>query len=245
MEKGIKLDLLSFSISLVLHALIFSVPFFSEAFFVKTYKIVDVLPISFDTVVDSPLVGIRSVKGSKESSSSSAATFLPSGRTSRKLKKTEKAGREALKTGKFRSCRREGRRASSSTEKALSIRRGNGQLTLSWSISVPDGKNGRKLPAVSTRKIVPYLLKVRDRIMSNWKNPYIGKALLQEDRKVVIYVTINRNGKLDEINVEHFSPDMAFNRSAISAIYSSEPFDPIPPSIKLDKVRIKVNFEVK
>jgi len=124
MEKGIKLDLLSFSISLVLHALIFSVPFFSEAFFVKTYKIVDVLPISFDTVVDSPLVGIRSVKGSKESSSSSAATFLPSGRTSRKLKKTEKAGREALKTGKFRSCRREGRRASSSTEKALSIRRG-------------------------------------------------------------------------------------------------------------------------
>ena len=81
--------------------------------------------------------------------------------------------------------------------------------------------------------------------MSNWNNPYIGKPLAQKEKRVVIYVTINRNGKLDEINVERFSPDMAFNRSAISAIYSSEPFDPIPPSINLDKVRVKVNFEVK
>ncbi|RUM43331.1 MAG: hypothetical protein DSY35_03780, partial [Desulfurobacterium sp.] len=138
-----------------------------------------------------------------------------------------------------------GKKASTSAKKVLSVRRGNGRLTLSWSVNVPDSKHSKRLPAVSARKIVPYLLKVRDKIMSNWNNPYIGKPLAQKEKRVVIYVTINRNGKLDEINVERFSPDMAFNRSAISAIYSSEPFDPIPPSINLDKVRVKVNFEVK
>ena len=99
MEKEIKPNLVAFSLSIFLHALIFFMPFFSRAFSVKTYEIVDVLPISFDTVVDSSLVGVRSIRGDREASSSRAATLLPSGRTSKKLNRKGESGREASEVG--------------------------------------------------------------------------------------------------------------------------------------------------
>jgi len=244
MEKEIKLNLLAFFISLSLHALLFSMPFFSKAFSTKTYQIVDVLSISFDTATDASLVGVRSIKGEKKVLSKRAATLFPSGRISRKLKNIKGSGREASRIGKFRSSNKESKMAFASAEKFLSAKKGNNKLTLSWSVSVPDGKYGKRLPSVSAQKIVPYLLKVRDKIMSNWNNPYINK-LNPGEKKVVIYVTINKKGKLDEIKIERLSSDTIFNRSAIMAIYSSEPFDPIPTSVNIDKVKVKVNFEVK
>jgi protein TonB len=117
-------------------------------------------------------------------------------------------------------------------------------LTLSLSVDAPGDKSSKKLPTVSYNKLVPYLIQVRDKIMKNWKPPYY-KNFQVKKRKVVVSLKINRDGSIDEINIIKFSSDIAFNRSAVAAIYSSEPFNKFPKGVKLNQVSIKVNFEVR
>lgn len=246
MVKIYRLDLISFAISLALHFLLFLIPGFTEVFHTKTYRIVDILPLSLDVNVESKLVGERAKKGdSKISMTTGSFTEMPQGKVSEKKKTTQKKF-SAQREGEYESTISNNLSYSSGLTKVISSKTGKGRIALSFSMENFKNKPNKKLPAISTSKVVPYLLKVRDRIISNWKNPYVNsKNLLLEDKKVVIYVSINKKGKLDEINVEKLSSDMLFNRSAISAIYSSEPFDPIPEKVGLNKIRLRVEFELK
>ena len=246
MVKIYRLDLISFAISLALHFLLFLIPGFTEVFYTKTYRIVDILPLSFDVNVDSKLVGERAKKGdSKISMTTGSFTEMPQGKVSEKKKTTQKKS-SAQREGEYESTISNNLSYSSGLTKVISSKTGKGRIALSFSMENFKNKPNKKLPAISASKVVPYLLKVRDKIISNWKSPYVNsKNLFLEDKKVVIYVSINKKGKLDEINVEKLSSNMLFNRSAISAIYSSEPFDPIPEKIGLNKIRLRVEFELK
>jgi protein TonB len=246
MVKIYRLDLISFAISLALHFLLFLTLGFTEVFHTKTYQIVDILPLSFDVNVESKLVGERAKKGDpKISMTTGSFTEMPQGKVSEKKKTTQKKF-SAQREGEYESTISNNPGYSSELTKVISSKTGKGRIALSFSMDNFRNKPNKKLPAISSSKVVPYLLKVKNRIISNWKNPYVSsRELSSEDTKVVIYVSINKKGKLDEINVEKLSSDMLFNRSAISAIYSSEPFDPIPEKVGLNKIRLRVEFELK
>ncbi len=246
MVKVYRLDLISFAISLALHFLLILTLSFSEVFHTKTYQIVDILPLSFDVNVASKLLGERAKKGDpKISITTGCLTEMPQGKVSKK-KETMQKKFSAQRKGECKSTTSNNLSYSSGSTKVISSKTGKGRIALSFSMESFKNKPNKKLPAISASKVVPYLLKVRDKIISNWKNPYVNsKNPLLEDKKAVIYVSINKKGKLDEINVEKLSSDMLFNRSAISAIYSSEPFDPIPEKVGLNKIRLRVEFELK
>jgi protein TonB len=246
MVNTYKLDLISLAISLGLHFLLFLIPGFTEVFHTKTYRIVDILPLSFDVNVDSKLIGERAKKGDpKINMITRSFTEMPQGKTS-KRKKTSQRKLLAQHKGEYKSTISNNFSYSSGLIKVLSSKTGKGRIALSFSMDNLQNKPNKKLPAISSSNIVPYLLKIRDRITSNWKNPYINsKSSSSEDKRVVIHVSINKEGKLDEINVEELSSDMLFNRSAITAIYSAEPFDPIPEKVRLNKIHLRVDFELK
>jgi len=214
MVKIYRLDLISFAISLALHFLLFLIPGFTEVFYTKTYRIVDILPLSFDVNVDSKLVGERAKKGdSKISMTTGSFTEMPQGKVSEKKKTTQKKS-SAQREGEHESTISNNLSYSSGLTKVISSKTGKGRIALSFSMENFKNKPNKKLPAISASKVVPYLLKVRDKIISNWKSPYVNsKNLFLEDKKVVIYVSINKKGKLDEINVEKLSSNMLFNRS--------------------------------
>jgi protein TonB len=200
--------------------------------------------MSFDTKVESELVGVRASKGSRKGTAGKAVFTLPSGEISKPLAEFGKPKKVAMPHGETRASATKGTKFSSGSRVVLDAYSGNHRLFLSWSASLTKGKSS-KPPAVSAEKVVPYLLKVRDRIMLNWKSPCIGVNVPSKDKKVVIYITIAKNGRLTGIDVDHLSSDMAFNRAALLAIYASEPFEPIPSSVKVEKIKVKVNFELK
>ncbi|MEO2068839.1 MAG: TonB family protein, partial [Desulfurobacteriaceae bacterium] len=78
----------------------------------------------------------------------------------------------------------------------------------------------------------------------HWVNPYSSIPNGKEN-KVVIYIVVNKKGEISSLDVENLSSDSLFNRAAISAIYAAAPFDPIPESVNLKEVKIKVEFETK
>jgi protein TonB len=240
-----KLDLISLLLSLLLHTLILLVPSFRNAIFPKTYQLVNVVPISFDTCVESQLVGVKSVKGRAERGGSRKSSELPSGK--RSLKRKVKPGGANSKDGKGREVKKrlsERKTGNLGSYKFKNLSSGIGKRKLSISVDVPGEKELKELPSISYNKLVPYLLKVRERIMRNWSLPYYRNTSVKE-RKVIVALEINRDGSIGEINIVKLSSDIAFNRSALSAIYSSEPFGKFPNGIKLDKVNVKVNFEVR
>ncbi|WP_163328183.1 TonB C-terminal domain-containing protein [Desulfurobacterium thermolithotrophum] len=246
MFKEYKLDLFSLMISLTLHVLLLFLFGFTEIFKVKTYQIVDILTLSFDSKVDSKLIGEKANKGNLEDTSlQKGLTEIPQGENSKK-RRVLKEKTIAQYTGKFKSINSNGIDKFKGADKTKGYQTGKGKIALSLSMDDIRKEKNRKLPAITSSKLVPYFLRIKEKIISNWKNPYSQPLnSLNKDRKVVISLSIDKNGKLNEINIEKLSSDMLFNRSVISAIYSSEPFDPIPKIAGLDKVRLRVEFEIK
>ncbi len=243
MERTLKLDLLSLAISLFIHFLvIFFTSSIPQVLSVKTYQVLDILTLTFDAEVDSEFLAERSLRGEKGTTLSKKSSSAPEGDSSKRSGIKVQHLKVAKERGTFRTSTSSGRVAVSSSLNSFSSTVGNGNRLLSVSYDSLENKHGKKVTAVRADLLVPYLLKVRDRIMANWKLPYIGKS---DGSKVIVYLTIDRNGRLSGIDVEKFSSNMAFNRSVISAIYSSEPFSPIPDKARVNKVKLKVNFEVK
>jgi len=79
--------------------------------------------------------------------------------------------------------------------------------------------------------------------MKNWKIPYYKSG--NGKRKVVIVLTIKNNGTVKELAIRELSPDIIFNRSAISAVYAVKKFDPFPKGLNLKTVKVRVKFEVE
>ena len=242
MENQKKLDFLSLLISLSIHVAVLVAISVNSILSGKTYQVVNAVPISFDTQVESNLVGIKPVKGKlkggapkTENSITGGNRSIPKkGRGGNPIKRPKKKGigenSENLNIGR------------SPSKLVRDFKTANGWGSLELSVDLPNRK-GKGLPSVSMSKLVPYLIKVRDKIMKNWKIPYYSNA--PKKRKAVVVITLKKDGTIDELTVEKLSPDITFNRSAISAIYSVKSFGPFPKGVKEKKVRLKVKFEVK
>jgi len=112
---------------------------------------------------------------------------------------------------------------------------------LRLSADILEGPNST--PSIKASSIAPYLIYVRNTIMKNWKVPYYGKR--EKGERTTVVLTLKRDGTVDELTIKEISPDIAFNRSAVSAIYSVGRFKPFPKGIKQDRIRLKVSFEVE
>ena len=242
MENSKSINVFSLTLSLAIHISILLAISINEVFSGKTYEVVNVVPLSFDTEVESNIVGIKPVKGKLNGGAPRTENSVSGGKRSFRAKggggapikkpKNEGVGETAvsLKAGS----------SPSKFVKSVSTGRGIGKIELS--VELPNRK-GKGLPSISSSKLVPYLIKVRDTIMKNWKVPYFTSA--PEKRQTTIVLTLKSDGTVDELTVEKLSPDITFNRSAISAIYSVKSFGHFPRGVKEKKVRLKVKFEVK
>lgn len=193
--------------------------------------------------VESELVGEKSVKGNThggEENQGSSLTFGSFSKTSKGLQGGKSA--EDRKKGVSESEYAFNKGAGSSPSKfAQSGTQGNGNGYLKLSAEFP--KKGKGRPSIKSSRLVPYLLKVKNRIMENWKIPYYRSG--SGKRKVVVVLTLKSDGTVNELSIKELSPDIIFNRSAISAVYSVKKFDPFPKGLNFKTLRVKVNFEVE
>ena len=242
MENSKKLDILSLLVSFSIHIAVLVAISVNSVLSGKTYEVVNVVPISFDTQVESNLVGIKPVKGKIKSGAPKTENSVTGG--NRSIPKRS-GGESQIKKPKEKGVgeKSENLNAGRSPSKLTrNFKTANSRGNLELSVDLPNRK-GKGLPSVSMSKLVPYLIKVRDKIMKNWKIPYYSNA--PKKRKAVVVITLKKNGTIDQLTVEKLSPDITFNRSAILAIYSVKSFGPFPKGVKEKKVRLKVKFEVK
>ncbi len=68
--------------------------------------------------------------------------------------------------------------------------------------------------------------------------------LSQNERRVLMRVSINNNGELAGIKVVQPSPSRALNDSAVAAVHAAAPFKPLPSSWGLERANFFFVFEV-
>jgi protein TonB len=241
----LKLDVLALSVSVAIHLVILSLPAVREAIFPTVYQVVNVIPLDFDLKVESKYLGVKPSKRDNSKASSPAKSSLTRGKSSppHRNRPQPKTNSTKLLKGYFKSNHKPGTKGETGSKTIKTVATGKGFKMISLSVSFDKGKKWKN-PTVASNELVPYLIKLKDKIMNTWKPPYY-KNETTKDRSAVIVLTIGKNGKLLELNVEKFSSDIAFNRSAVSAIYKSEPFPPLPKNVKVDKVLVKVKFEAQ
>ncbi len=70
-----------------------------------------------------------------------------------------------------------------------------------------------------------YLAAIERKVSQNWFSSSSGKG---EGFSCVVYFKMNRNGSVSGVKIEESSGNTYFDRSALRAIRSSEPFPPLP-----------------
>ena len=101
---------------------------------------------------------------------------------------------------------------------------------------------------VNTReaKYAPYMQAMVRSLEEQWRpgGQSDFKKYGDDARKLLMRVTIERNGSLSNLEILRPSPIAALNESAIAAIHAASPFRPLPSSWGLDRVHIPLMFEV-
>ncbi len=242
MENLKKLDVFSFIASLVVHLSILFAISVNSLLSGETYQVVNVVPISFDTEVESSLLGVKPVKGKIKGGAPQTVNSVTGGNRSSRRRGGGGALLKHLNREGFGESSEKASRGSSPSLLRRNPTTGKGRGKVELSVELPN-KNGKTLPSITSSRLVPYLIKVRNTILKNWKIPYYSDA--PKKRETVIVITLKNDGTINELTVEKLSPDITFNRSAISAIYSVKSFGPFPKGVKEKSVRLKVKFEVK
>jgi protein TonB len=242
LERERKIDVISLLLSLTVHLLVLSYISLHEVFSGRVYQVVSSVPLSFDTDVDSQLIGLKSVKGSRNGGSELRKPSISRGEVS---KQKERRGGNPIvskrKTGATKSSSNFSYGGSSYYRRVTLLGKGEGNSLLKLSADILEGSKSN--PSIKASSIAPYLIYVRDAIMKNWKVPYYGKR--KKGERTTVVLTLRRDGTVDELLIKEISPDITFNRSAVSAIYSVGRFKPFPKGIKQEKIRLKVSFEIK
>ena len=70
-----------------------------------------------------------------------------------------------------------------------------------------------------------YLAAIERKVSQNWFSSSSGKG---EGFSCVVYFRMNRNGSVSDVRIEESSGNTYFDRSALRAIRSSDPFPPLP-----------------
>jgi TonB family protein len=100
---------------------------------------------------------------------------------------------------------------------------------------------------INTReaKYAPYAHGLIHALEEQWRP---GKAdynkYQQQERQVVMRLTIEYNGELGNLEMLRGSPIPSLNDSAVEAIYAAAPFKPLPRSWGLDRASFYLTFEV-
>ncbi len=249
-----KLDIFAFSVSLSIHILFLAIIHFKGTVFkTSEFEVINFNAFSLDTEIDSNLISLKSNQGKSTTvSGGNYKVEIPRGMKIKKNSKGETKNtiipnRSTKKgTTKISPIVKTGRRNSAGSQRINNPAMGNIKYSLSISDSVgKDGKSNFSDLKVKGSPVAKYALKVKEKIMANWKNPYTGSKK-SEKLKIELSFTLNKKGKMTSFNIEKLSKDSLFNDSAINAIYSSSPFPPFPNEIKkLNDLTLKVKFEVK
>jgi TonB family protein len=72
-----------------------------------------------------------------------------------------------------------------------------------------------------------YVTLMEKRIMSVWRLPENS-----EGKKVVVFMKLDRAGRVSDVRVEKSSGDEAFDESALRAVRTASPFPAVPEAIK-------------
>ena len=72
-----------------------------------------------------------------------------------------------------------------------------------------------------------YVTLMEKRIMSVWHLPENS-----EGKKVVVFMKLDRAGRVSDVRVEKSSSDEAFDESAVQVVRRASPFSPVPPAMK-------------
>ncbi len=100
---------------------------------------------------------------------------------------------------------------------------------------------------INTReaKYAPYAQGLVRALEEQWRpgGEYL-KQYSQNDRQVLMRVSIENNGALGDIKIMRASPSPELNESAIAAVNAAAPFKPLPSSWGLDRANFYFIFEV-
>jgi TonB family protein len=88
----------------------------------------------------------------------------------------------------------------------------------------------------------PYLAQILVAIRTNWQSVYPESARLGRRGRVTLAFIIAKNGRVDKVTMPTQSGTDALDRAAIAAISASNPFPPLPPDFKGDRIVLEVNF---
>jgi TonB family protein len=86
-----------------------------------------------------------------------------------------------------------------------------------------------------------YLQRIQERITQNW-NPPEGVIGRNKQLNLLVFFTINRQGKISNIMIEEPSGSTVLDQSAIRAVQLSDPLLPIPPLIKDEILKVHFRF---
>jgi len=89
-----------------------------------------------------------------------------------------------------------------------------------------------------------YLEGVNKSIIRNWSYPDKAKQT-KEEGKVNLIFTIQQDGSLGDIRIQHSSGFTSLDKAAMGTIVSAIPFEPIPKEIGLEKMEITFTFQYK
>jgi protein TonB len=240
--KQLKLDFLSVLLSLFFHFLFFVLFHVSSSLSVKSYEVIDLDVFSVDTNVKSKLLSTVSNMGKDYPHSDSIRTEFPHG--SKTKRSVSRGGASAKYSGKIKASNVNFSK-STSVGSSKQDSRDVGDVFANFSITNSEENGSVKIHSnVKSRydKVAPYVLKIKKRIKENWKNPYTG---LSSRKVVIVKFEILKDGSMRSFSIEKLSNDTLFNRTAVNAIYSSQPFPSIPEGIKVKKVKLRIKFEAE
>jgi colicin import membrane protein len=86
-----------------------------------------------------------------------------------------------------------------------------------------------------------YLLTIQQRITNNWNPPsqLLGK---NKQMRLLVFFTVDRQGKIADIDIEETSGSTLLDQSAIRAVQLTNPLPPLPSVVKEDIIRVHFGF---
>ena len=88
----------------------------------------------------------------------------------------------------------------------------------------------------------PYLSQILATIRRNWDAVYPESARMGRRGKVGLVFIISKAGRVDKVTWAYQSGAEALDRAAVAAISASNPFPPLPPEFKGERVVLQLNF---
>lgn len=89
--------------------------------------------------------------------------------------------------------------------------------------------------------VVAYFSRIQMEVEKVWLYPS-SSVERKEAGQATVRLVISKDGKLLDVRIEKSSSYKELDEAAKTAVSKAAPFDPFPPSMKLDTVSIKMNF---